>query len=68
MKESRAFLPAFTYTHRMVRRLSDIAAAREVILHALLNHPGIVIQAGSVDLVTRPKNYPLKIHTIHCVF
>ena len=36
MKESCNFSPAFTYTHRMVRRLSDIAAAREVILHAHL--------------------------------
>jgi len=36
MNESRDFSPAFTYTHRMVRRLSDIAAAREVILHAHL--------------------------------
>ena len=36
MMVSQTFSPAFTYTHRMVRRLSDIAAAREVILHAHL--------------------------------
>lgn len=36
MKESPAFAPVFTYTHAMVQRLSAIAAAREVILHAHL--------------------------------
>ena len=36
MKDSRTFLPAFTYSHAMVKRLAAIAAAREVILHAHL--------------------------------
>ena len=36
MKDSRTFLPAFTYSHVMVKRLAAIAAAREVILHAHL--------------------------------
>jgi Fic family protein len=36
MKDPRPFSPAFSYTHTMVKRLSDITAAREVILHAHL--------------------------------
>jgi Fic family protein len=36
MKDSPDFLPGFTYTHAMVRRLAAVAAAREVILHAHL--------------------------------
>jgi Fic family protein len=36
MKDTPAFVPAFSYTHEMVRRLAAIAAAREVILHAHL--------------------------------
>jgi Fic family protein len=36
MKDTPAFVPVFSYTHAMVRRLAAIAAAREVILHAHL--------------------------------
>jgi Fic family protein len=36
MKDSRTFLPEFSYTHAMVKRLTTITAAREVILHAHL--------------------------------
>jgi len=36
MKDTPAFVPVFSYTHDMVRRLAAITAAREVILHAHL--------------------------------
>ncbi len=36
MKEPAEFVPVFSYTHAMVHRLANIAAAREVILHAHL--------------------------------
>ncbi|OPX62200.1 MULTISPECIES: Fic family protein [unclassified Methanoregula] len=36
MKDTPAFVPVFTYSHDMVRRLAAITAAREVILHAHL--------------------------------
>ena len=52
MKDTPAFVPAFSYTHEMVRRLAAIAAAREVIRAA---HASTAIEGNplSLDEVSR---------------